>query len=314
MNERSIAVVGSLNFDLVVHVDKIPSVGETVLGREFKTHPGGKGANQAGEIGKLGHPVHMIGRVGSDTFGTELLESLEKLGVNTAAVGISPGPSGIAMIEVQANGNNSIVVASGANGSLSEADLDENSSIIRKASLVLAQLEIPIPTLAHLAHLCDRENVPLVLDPAPACALGAEILTKIAWITPNETEAQHLTGIKSVPVTEAELNQLADTLMSMGPKNVLLKLGERGSYLATADGARMAIPAYAVESVDTTAAGDAFNGAFAVALAEGAQPADAVRFATAAAAISVTRHGALPSMPTRPEVEAFMAARAEIAS
>lgn len=313
MSEKSIVVVGSLNFDLVVRVHNIPAVGETVLGSDFKTHPGGKGANQAGEIGKLGHPVHMIGRVGSDAFGAELLENLEKLGVNTTAVGISPGPSGIAMIEVQANGDNNIVVAPGANATLSESDLNENCGLIRRASVVLTQLEIPIATLGHLARLCERENVPLVLDPAPACHLSAEILRRVTWITPNETEAQHLTGVQVISSTESELEQLAETLMQLGPRNVVLKLGSRGAYVATAEGVRTLVPAYIVQAVDTTAAGDAFNGAFAVALAEGSSPVDAVRFATAAAAIAVTRHGALPSMPTRAEVDAFFAAQAEIA-
>lgn len=313
MADKSIVVVGSLNFDLVVRVDNIPSVGETVLGSDFKTHPGGKGANQAAEIGKLGYPVQMIGRVGSDAFGAELLENLEKFGVDTAAVGISPGPSGIAVIEVQANGDNNIVVAPGANATLSESDLNENCGLLRKASVVLTQLEIPIPTLGHLARLCHRENVPLVLDPAPACYLSSEILRHVTWITPNETEAQHLTGLQAVSGSEPELRQISEQLMAMGPKNVVLKLGSRGAYVATAEGVRTLVPAYAVAAVDTTAAGDAFNGAFAVALAEGSSPVDAVRFATAAAAIAVTRHGALPSMPTRAEVEAFFAAQAEVA-
>lgn len=312
MTDKSIVVVGSLNFDLVVQVERIPSVGETILGNQFKTHPGGKGANQAAEIGQLAHPVHMIGRVGSDAFGRELLESLEKAGVDTNPVCISPGPSGIAMIEVQQGGQNSIVVAPGANALLSESDLDENIALLRNASLVLAQLEIPIPTLAHLAYLCQREDVPLVLDPAPACFLAPEILRRVAWITPNETEAQLLTGTDVMPTSEAELNKLAETLLSMGPKNVLLKLGERGAYIATQDGIRTAIPAYPVVAVDTTAAGDAFNGAFAVALARNERPLDAARFAAAAAAISVTRHGALPSMPSRSEVEAFMAEQEEV--
>lgn len=312
MADKSIVVVGSLNCDLVVQVERIPSVGETILGREFKIHPGGKGANQAAEIGRLAHPVHLIGRVGSDAFGKELLDSLEDVGVDTSPVGVSAGPSGIAMIEVQQGGQNSIVVASGANACLSEFDLDENIALIRNASLVLAQLEIPIPTLAHLTYLCKREKVSLVLDPAPACFLSPEILQRVAWITPNETEAQLLTGKSFTPTSETELRQVAEDLLKMGPRNVLLKLGEYGAYMATEDGIRTAIPAYPVVAVDTTAAGDALNGAFAVALAQGASPIEAARFAAAAAAISVTRHGAMPSMPTRSEVEAFMAEQQEV--
>lgn len=312
MDRKNIVVVGSLNFDLVVQVERIPRVGETVLGAGFQNHPGGKGANQAAEIGRLGFPVHMIGRVGSDAFGKELLESLERLGVDTTAVSVSPGASGIAIIEVQARGDNSIVVAPGANACLSSADLDDNLALFRNASLVLTQLETPIATLEHLAEICEREGVPLILDPAPACDLSSQILHRVSWITPNETEAQRFTGDAGVPSSESELCELAEGLMAMGPRNVLLKLGERGAYVATEDGVRAAIPAYPVDAVDTTAAGDAFNGAFAVALARRTGALQAARFATAAAAISVTRHGAIPSMPSLAEVEAFMSARQEV--
>jgi ribokinase len=307
MVRKGIVVVGSLNLDLVVQVERIPSVGETVLGSGFQTHPGGKGANQAAEIGCLRYPVHMIGRVGSDAFGTALRESLDAVGVDTTAVFVSDSASGIAMIVVQARGDNSIVVAPGANSCLTGEDLDANIDLIRNASFVLTQLEIPISTLEHLSRICEREQVPLMLDPAPASPLSAKILHRLAWITPNEPEAQYLTGTVGTPDSEPELRQLAEKLLEMGPKNVLLKLGEIGAYVATQDGIRAAIPAYPVEAVDTTAAGDAFNGAFAVALALGAGALDAAQFATAAAAISVTRHGAAPSMPTRDEVEAFMA-------
>jgi len=194
MATKAIVVVGSLNLDLVVRVDKIPGVGETILGSGFQTHPGGKGANQAAEIGLLKSPVHMIGRVGSDDFGKQLRKSLDNMGVDTTAVTTTEGPSGIAMIEVQASGDNCIVVAPGANALLSAADLDAQVDLIRNASIVLTQLETPIPTLEHLAAICQREQVPLMLDPAPACPLSAELLGGLTWITPNETEAQSLTG------------------------------------------------------------------------------------------------------------------------
>jgi ribokinase len=313
MGTKGIVVVGSLNLDLVVQVERIPSVGETIQGRSFQTHPGGKGANQAAEIGRLGYPVHMIGRIGSDAFGSELRESLDNVGVNTTAVSVSEAASGVAMILVQARGENSIVVAPGANACLGVSDLDANLELIQNASLVLTQLEIPIPTLEHLTALCERECVPLILDPAPAQQLSSGVLSKVTWITPNDTEAQQLTGFEGSTESEQELRSLAERLLEMGPRNVLLKLGSRGAYVATEDGIRAAIPAYSVDAVDTTAAGDAFNGAFAVALARGAAPLDAVQFATAAAAISVTRHGALPSMPTQAEVESFLATQQELA-
>jgi ribokinase len=306
MATKAIAVVGSLNLDLVVRVDKIPGVGETVLGSGFQTHPGGKGANQAAEVGLLNYPVHMIGRIGSDDFGKQLRQSLDSKGVITSAVTNTEGPSGIAMIEVQASGDNCIVVAPGANALLTSADLDAHIDLIRNASIVLTQLETPIPTLEHLAAICQREQVPLMLDPAPASTLSADLLRRLTWITPNETEAQSLIGSKHSLENEAEVRTLAETLLSKGPKNVIVKLGERGAYLALEDGTRAAVPAFKVHAVDTTAAGDCFNGAFAVSLAKGNHPIQAARFAAAASAISVTRPGAQPSMPTLAEVEAFL--------
>ncbi|MGA2649088.1 MAG: ribokinase [Terracidiphilus sp.] len=308
MATKAIVVVGSLNLDLVVRVDKIPGVGETILGSGFQTHPGGKGANQAAEIGLLKSPVHMIGRVGSDDFGKQLRKSLDNMGVDTTAVTTTEGPSGIAMIEVQASGDNCIVVAPGANALLSAADLDAQVDLIRNASIVLTQLETPIPTLEHLAAICQREQVPLMLDPAPACPLSAELLGGLTWITPNETEAQSLTGSRHSLNTESDVRALAETLLKMGPKNVVVKLGERGAYLALEDGTRTAVAAFKVRAVDTTAAGDCFNGAFAVALAKGTPAPEAAHFASAASAISVTRPGAQPSMPTLVEVEAFLEA------
>jgi len=309
MTQKGIVVVGSLNLDLVVHVNKIPAVGETVSGSDFQTHPGGKGANQAAEVGLLGYPVRMIGRVGSDDFGRRLRESLNQAGVDTTAVLESESASGTAMIVVQAGGDNSIIVAPGANGTLSASDLDAHMALIRNAAVVLTQLETPIPTLEHLSALCEREGVPLILDPAPAQPLPPEVLRRVSWITPNETEAQILTGGRVSALSRPDPEDLARRLLALGANNVLLKLGERGAYVATDEGMRAAIPAYVVEAVDTTAAGDAFNGAFAVALARGASALEAAQFATAAAAISVTRYGALPSMPTQAEVEAFMAQR-----
>jgi ribokinase len=227
-------------------------------------------------------------------------------------ISASAGASGVAMIAVEARSKNSIIVASGANAELSAEDLNANIELIRHASLVLTQLEIPLSTLEHLTEICEKEGVALVLDPAPARPLSGEVLRKVTWITPNETEAQQLTGNAGAPTSEQALRELAGSLLDMGPRNVILKLGERGAYLAMSDGLRIVVPAYPVTAVDTTAAGDAFNGAFAVALARGALPLDAVRFATAAAAISVTRHGALPSMPSKAEVEAFLASHQEV--
>jgi ribokinase len=304
MTTRPIVVVGSINIDLVVKVERLPLPGETILGAEFRTHPGGKGANQAGAVARLGYPVFMVGRVGSDTFGEDLLAFLDGAGVNTSCVRRSEGSTGTAAISVTPDGENSIIVAPGANGLVNAADIDDHLDLIRSASVVLAQLEIPPGTVEHLAEVCAREHVPLLLDPAPAQALSPELLRRVSWITPNEVEARQLGG-----PAEGGSRDTAEQLMALGVGNVVLKMGEQGVYLATSDGVRRAVPAFPVRAVDTTGAGDAFNGAFAVGLSRGMAAVEAAEFAAAVAAISVTRAGALPSMPSQPEVDAFLEKR-----
>lgn len=306
MGKGSIVVVGSINSDLVVRVERIPVAGETIPGADFETHHGGKGANQAVAVARLGYPVHMIGRVGSDAFGVSLRRCLHDANVDVSSVAVSEGSSGMALIAVAASGDNSIIVTAGANASLSPRDLDENLELLRSADMVLTQLEIPLDTVRHLAQLCRREGIPLLLDPAPVRPLPADILNAAAWITPNQVEARQINNHAGLAAPETD-SRLAENIMNMGPRNVVLKMGERGAYLATREGLRASLPAFPVQATDTTAAGDAFNGAFAVALARGASPRQAAEFATAAAAISVTRRGALSSMPTQAEVEAFLA-------
>ena len=307
MRTRPIVVVGSINTDLVVRVERIPVAGETISGTEFETHPGGKGANQAAAVARLGYPVHMIGRVGSDAYGTLLRDHLHGAGVNIESIAMAEGSSGVAIIAVAQTGENSIIVTPGANALLSPGDLDANLELLRSASIVLTQLEIPMATVRHLAQICDRESVPLVLDPAPASHLPIELLRATSWITPNQIEARQITNSDGFAASDEELSQVAKSIMKLGPRNVLLKLGEQGAYLAARDGVRTRIPAHRVTATDTTAAGDAFNGAFAVALSRGVCAQQAAEFATAAAAISVTRRGALPSMPTQAEIEDFVA-------
>jgi len=300
---KPIVVVGSINIDLVVKTDRLPLPGETLLGGHFQTHHGGKGANQAVAAARLGHPVSMIGRVGDDAFAKEFLDGLREAGVDHSAVAVSPGSSGVAVILVAASGENSIVVDSGANALVTPADLDANIETIRSAGIVLAQLEIPLETMIHLAEICSRESVPLMLDPAPARNdLPAELLKNVAWFTPNETEAAAYTHLSP----NAENPATAKALFDQGISGIVLKLGARGAYLATATGQTSAIAPFPVKAVDTTAAGDCFNGAFAVALLSGSSPEESARFAAAAAAISVTRAGAQPSMPTLPEVQALL--------
>ncbi len=298
-SQKPIVVIGSINIDLVATAARIPSPGETVLGYDFAVHPGGKGANQAVAVARLGYPVRLIGRLGDDGFGTQLRDHLERSGVDLTGVMTSPGTSGVAVIVVAATGENSIVVTPGANALLSPQDLDDNLEILRSAALVLTQLEIPLVTVQHLAEICVREGIPLMLDPAPAQPLPPEIFASTTWLTPNETEAAFYVGTGGAAEGDAAT---AERLLKEGARGVVLKLGARGAYLVTADGPGVLVPSFPVDSVDTTAAGDTFNGAFATGLAMQWSPVESARFATAAAALSVTRVGAQPSMPDRAEV------------
>ncbi len=306
MGLKPIVVVGSINTDLVSLTEKIPLAGETVLGSDFKIYPGGKGANQAVAIARLGYPVKMIGRVGTDSFGSDAIRHLKTVGVDAGLVGTSDGPSGIAVICVSAKGENSIIVTPGANATLTPSDIDEHISVIRGASAVLAQLEIPIETVERLGELCAQEGVPFLLDPAPAAVLPDSLFPHVTWFTPNQMEAAfYLNGHTG----GAQLNSsaVADELLRKGVRGVVLKMGADGVSLSNGEGGLQSIPACAVHAVDTTAAGDAFNGGFAVGLAKGMSPIESARFASAVAAISVTRRGAQSSMPTIQEVEQFLA-------
>jgi len=305
---KHVVVVGSTNLDFAISAGRNPDPGETVLGTGFEIFTGGKGANQAIAAARLGHRVCMIGKLGSDVFSAQLLKDLMTAGVDTDAVDPVAGHSGVAFIVTVESGQNSIIVVPGANSYLLPQDIEENRTLIASAGVVLTQMEIPPATTEALVELTWSHGVPLILDPTPARYLQPQLLRKVAWITPNETEAQLLGGCETPTETEAEMRKLAEHFLGLGPRNVLLKLGERGAYIATQDGERTAIPAYAVKPVDTTGAGDAFNGAFAVALARGVRPVDAARFASAAAAVSVTRRGAAPSMPTQADVDYFCAA------
>jgi ribokinase len=303
---KRLLVVGSINLDLVASSQRIPLPGETVSGNAFNTFPGGKGANQAVAADKLGAPVSMIGRIGNDAFGTQLRASLESAGVDTKAVEVVRTSSGIALITTDANGQNAIVVVPGANGEMSPRELEKHLPLIREAGIVLAQLEIPLETIELLATIARRENIPLMLDPAPARSLPASLLASVDWLTPNETETLTLLQRKPADLRNEDLEDAAQQLLKQGCRNVLLKLGERGCYIALGTGERTLVPSYRVKAVDSTAAGDAFNGAFATSLLRGNDPISSVKYAAAVAAISVTRHGAQPSMPTSAEVEAFL--------
>jgi ribokinase len=303
---KPIVVVGSINLDLVAGADHIPVPGETIIGSTFKTFYGGKGANQAVAAAKLGHPVSMVGNIGDDVFGPQLRRALESAGVQTTFVQTVPGASGVALITTAANGENNIVVVPGANGSLSPQSLEEAGSLLRDAGFLLAQLEIPTETVEYLAEFAERHSIPLMLDPAPARDLPAHLLRKVTWLTPNESETTAL--VKSSRELQDDTNAMAaaDELLTTGARNVLLKLGSRGCLIAERGRPMQVVPAFQVHAVDTTAAGDAFNAAFAVRLLHGHDTHSSARFACAVAAISVSRHGAQPSMPTAEEVESFL--------
>lgn len=304
--KKPIVVVGSINIDLVATAEQIPVAGQTILGGDFQIHPGGKGANQAVAVARLGYPVRMIGRLGDDAFGAQLRAHLTKEGVEMAGVTTTPGSSGVAVIVVSAKGENSIVVVPGANARLSPHDIEANMGILRSAGVVLTQLEIPEETVEALAGICAREKVPLILDPAPARDLPSSLLRQVEWFTPNEIEAAYFT--RAGTLEPGDPASVARTLIGQGMWGVLLKLGARGAYLASAGGLSEAILPFPVQAIDTTAAGDAFNGAFATALMMHKNPIESARFAAAAAALSVTRAGAQPSMPVLAEVEAHLAA------
>ncbi|HEY7825826.1 MAG TPA: ribokinase [Candidatus Acidoferrales bacterium] len=304
---KPIVVVGSINLDLVATGERVPLPGETLTGRDFATFHGGKGANQAVAAARLGWPVSMIGKVGDDSFGAELKSALRQAGVDVRAVKTEKGSSGVALINIGADAQNSIVVVPGANGKVLPRDIAKNAALLRRAGMILAQLEIPLATVETLAVFAHRHAIPLMLDPAPARSLPPGLLQNVAWITPNESETRVLCGLDSrEPVNSATAARCADLLLASGPKNVAIKMGEQGVYIATADEQRQMLPAFVVKAVDSVAAGDAFNAGFAVSLLAGKQPLEAARYASAVAAISVTRRGAQPSMPTAREVARFM--------
>ena len=310
-----IVVVGSINMDLVSAAPRIPAAGETLLGSNFQMHSGGKGANQAVAVARLGYPAEMIGMVGSDLFGEQLRLNLQRAGVGVDGVAIVEGPTGIAAITVASGGENCIVVTPGANAAMSPEYVEQHRSRIRKAGMVLAQLEIPIESVECVAEICAQANVPFMLDPAPAQMLSPSLLQRVRWFTPNETEAelyanpgmeQQNTEGHGVGGSDATgLGETARSILARGPVGIILKLGSRGAYLVSGSVHRHA-NAPPVDVVDTTAAGDALNGAFAVGLMLGKTPMESVQFAVAAASISVTRSGAQPSMPTMAEVSRLL--------
>ena len=300
----TIAVVGSSNMDLVVKSKRIPVTGETILGGDFIMVPGGKGANQAVAAAKVGAQVFFIAKLGDDIFGLQSLNNFKKEGVNTKYVlQTQDAPSGVALIMVDDEGNNIIVVAPGANHKLSPEDVQAAEPDIASAGALVAQLEVPIETIEFAAKLANKSNVPFILDPAPAQKLSAELLNMVDVLTPNETEAQILTGVEVKDQGSAEV--AAQKLLECGVKNVILTMGATG-YLSVGKEGKEFVAARKVTAADSTAAGDAFTGSLAVGLAKGQTLSEAALFANDVAAVSVTRMGAQPSMPTIEEIDKFI--------
>jgi len=282
--------------DLVSYSDRIPGVGETVLGRRFVTAPGGKGANQALAAAKLGADVTIIGAAGSDPYGDQLLAYLNQNGVNTVQVKRTPVTTGVALINVDAAGNNQIVVVPGANFTLTPEDLATRQHVFAETDVVVLQLEIPLETIGKAIELANQNRKPVILNPAPARSLPEDWLNKVDYLIPNEHEALLLGG--SVARNYQELREKVK-------HTLLVTQGEKGVFYATKDKTD-SVPAFKVQAVDTTAAGDAFIGGFSVGLAEGLPLRKAIEFASAVAALSVTREGAQTSLPFRQEVEQFI--------
>lgn len=292
----NILVVGSINMDLVVRVPHSPKPGETVLGGDFETFPGGKGANQAVAAARMGGNVTMVGRVGNDDFGDTLIQGLLENTVKTShVIKDSDSPTGIAMIAVAPDGENMIVVAPGANSKVSLEDVSNTRELMRKSDLLLLQLECPLEIVCAAVDLAKVYEVPVVLNPAPAQPLPKSLLADVDYLTPNQTELIQLTGAH-------DLDQAIKITQDWGVRNLVMTLGPNGARVLSG-GLDKHLPAHEITAVDTTAAGDAFNGALAVALAEQKSLLEAVRYGMAAGALAATKHGAQPSLPEREAVE-----------
>jgi len=298
-----VLVIGSSNTDLVIRANKLPSPGETVLGGAFFTAAGGKGANQAVAAARAGAQVTFVARMGCDDFGAQALSAFQREEIDTQWIVSDPHlPSGVAFILVDDRGENSIVVASGANAALSPDQIQDQA--YEDAEICLLQLEIPLETVVHAASLSKKNKTRVVLNPAPAANLPEEIWPHLFLITPNQTEAEHLTGIS--PNSPQNIAKAADKLLQKGAQNAIITLGAQGAFLATPD-QTLHIPAFKATPIDTTGAGDAFNGALSCALSENQALETAIRFACAAGVLTVGKAGAQPAIPTRDQIDALLA-------
>jgi len=303
MSTKKIIVIGSCNTDMVIKADRLPVPGETVLGGTFFMNPGGKGANQSVAVARLGGKVTFISKTGNDVFGRQSIELFNSQGINTNYIFSDPkNPSGVALIMVDANGENCIVVASGANASLCPADIEQAKAEIESADIVLMQLEIPIETVEYASDMANKKGIKVVLNPAPARALSDKLLKSLYMITPNKSEAEILSGIKVFDWESAI--QAADVIRAKGANIVVITLGSLGALISEGKN-NYKVEATKVVAVDTTAAGDTFSGALCVGISEGTSVLDSVKMAAKAAALTVTRMGAQSSIPFRSELAAL---------
>ena len=301
---KTVVVVGSSNMDLVARAPRIPVIGETLTGTDFFMVPGGKGANQAVAAARLGAEVVFIAKLGNDIFASKSLDNFKSVNINTKYIEQLDGvPSGIAVIAVDDQGHNIIIVVPGANARLTPEDVNRAESDIASAGAVVAQLEIPVETVERAAEIAQKHKVPFILDPAPARPLSDELLGMVGILKPNEIEAETITGIRVVDAASAAA--AANALLAKGVKTVITTLGEKGFVIADRNGMDF-VAGNRVRAADSTAAGDAFTGALAFGLANGQSVKDAAVYANAVAAVSVTKLGAQSSMPTKEQVDAFI--------
>lgn len=305
----TILVFGSISLDLTTYAPRLPALGETLFGHSFVTSPGGKGSNQAVAAARLGAPTRFIGRLGDDAFGSEVLADVKAQGVDMSDVYIDPEhDTALAVISVDDNADNAITVISGVNMAIGEEDVARAEAVLGETRVLLLQLEIPLDACLSIARKAREQGVIVIFDPAPATDLPREAYELADVITPNEIETEMLIGFK--PTNPEEAAKAAAALRERGAATAIIKLGAQGAYFEGPEGSGF-VPAFSVESVDTVAAGDAFNGGLAVALQEGKSMEEAVRFAAAAGALATTRHGAMLSMPHRDEVDELLAGGAD---
>ena len=299
---KNICVIGSLNMDLVVNVDTMPKPGQTIIGSNFKEVPGGKGANQAVAMARLNGNVSMIGKVGEDGFGQTLINSLKNDKVDTTYIQTSKGATGVALITVDKNAQNSIVVSPRANFEVKEDDIDNNIEAIKNSDIVVLQLETPLNTIKYALNKAKELNKYTILNPAPAVKLDDEIIKNVDLLTPNETELEIISGVSIE--TEEDIQKAAQIMIEKGVKELIVTLGSKGSLYINKEKS-MFKKAYKVEAVDTTVAGDSYTGALAVALSQDKNIEDAMDFASKVGALSVLKEGAQSSLPTLEDVKNF---------